>query len=361
MERFRASEMNYYEELGIGRNASNDEVRQAYKTLARLIHPDGQGDEKLRAMAELQMKRLNEILAILIDPENRRAYDDTLELGVARFQDQSTAPLPLALPLRRKPGRQGALRDEWLPLVVRHWFWVMIGALALVTVTVWYAVPQRARVGAAVVNSARTEPADHSPTPASKPEHQGHRSANAVARQTQVSAEAFSSRPPERPPQGQFARMPAAPTPEPVIAPDPAIPGMVTEAPKMQAQEGGSPFAGEWLYTPQVQEQKEPGGYRALYVEFVLDEQDGELVGTYRARYKVTNEAVSPVVLLYVRGKIQSGNQTNANWTSSTGAEGMLDLTLQGPGLLKVAWWTTKFGNQPALTSGNSLLIRQSP
>ena len=55
--------MNYYEELGVSCDCSTEELHRAYKTLARLMHPDGQVDEKLRAMAERQMTRLNEILA----------------------------------------------------------------------------------------------------------------------------------------------------------------------------------------------------------------------------------------------------------------------------------------------------------
>jgi len=45
--------MNYYEELGIRQDAALEEIRQAYKLLARLLHPDAQPDARLKAMAEV--------------------------------------------------------------------------------------------------------------------------------------------------------------------------------------------------------------------------------------------------------------------------------------------------------------------
>jgi curved DNA-binding protein CbpA len=73
--------MNYYEELGIARDASAGKIRQAYKMLARLVHPDAHSDEALKETAERQMRRLNAMLETLLDAEQRRAYDASLLEG----------------------------------------------------------------------------------------------------------------------------------------------------------------------------------------------------------------------------------------------------------------------------------------
>lgn len=67
--------MDYYEEFGIPRSASTEEIRRAYKSLVRLLHPDQIQDPDLKRLAEGQMKRINEIFAVLSDSDRRRAYD----------------------------------------------------------------------------------------------------------------------------------------------------------------------------------------------------------------------------------------------------------------------------------------------
>ena len=66
--------MNFYEEFGLSPSASAEEIAQAHKRLARLLHPDQLQDEDLRRLAECQMKRLNAIYAVLSDPQQRLAY-----------------------------------------------------------------------------------------------------------------------------------------------------------------------------------------------------------------------------------------------------------------------------------------------
>lgn len=68
---------NYYEILEINRNASQEIVEKAYKTLAKKYHPDLQEGDK-KSKYEEKLKIINEAYEVLCDPEKRKAYDATL-------------------------------------------------------------------------------------------------------------------------------------------------------------------------------------------------------------------------------------------------------------------------------------------
>jgi curved DNA-binding protein len=62
---------DYYQIMGIKRDASQDEIKRAYRKLARKYHPDVSKE----ADAELRFKELGEAYEVLKDPEKRAAYD----------------------------------------------------------------------------------------------------------------------------------------------------------------------------------------------------------------------------------------------------------------------------------------------
>ncbi len=63
---------DYYQVLGIKRNASDKEIKQAYRRLARKHHPDLNPDDKA---AEAKFKEINAAYQVLSDPEKRKKYD----------------------------------------------------------------------------------------------------------------------------------------------------------------------------------------------------------------------------------------------------------------------------------------------
>lgn len=63
---------NYYTILGVKRDASEKEIRQAYRRLARKYHPDVNPENK---RAETRFKEINEAYEVLSKPENRQKYD----------------------------------------------------------------------------------------------------------------------------------------------------------------------------------------------------------------------------------------------------------------------------------------------
>ena len=65
---------DYYETLGVSKTASEDDIRKAFRKLARQYHPDvAKGKDKARA--EDKFKEINEAYEVLSDPEKRRKYD----------------------------------------------------------------------------------------------------------------------------------------------------------------------------------------------------------------------------------------------------------------------------------------------
>ncbi|MBQ5872075.1 MAG: DnaJ domain-containing protein, partial [Bacteroidaceae bacterium] len=78
-----AEKRDYYEVLGVSKNASDAEIKAAYKKMAIKYHPDRNPDNK---EAEEKFKEAAEAYDVLHDPEKRQRYD---QFGFAGMNGQS--------------------------------------------------------------------------------------------------------------------------------------------------------------------------------------------------------------------------------------------------------------------------------
>lgn len=79
---------NYYEILGLKKNASAEDIKKAYKTLAIKWHPDrwANGTEEEKKIAEEKFKEINEANSVLSDPKKREEYDFSDSDGGSIFE-----------------------------------------------------------------------------------------------------------------------------------------------------------------------------------------------------------------------------------------------------------------------------------
>ena len=67
---------DYYKTLGVSKDASESEIKKAFRKLAQKHHPDAGGDEE-------KFKEINEAYEVLSDPQKRQVYDQFGSMGGA--------------------------------------------------------------------------------------------------------------------------------------------------------------------------------------------------------------------------------------------------------------------------------------
>lgn len=402
--------MNYYEELGVSETATVEEIRHAYKAMARLLHPDNQSDLTLRAAAERQMARLNGIVSVLVDTEQRRHYDEHLHASPAA---NSLAPNGISVKPHRvwtpapEPPYIPPRRFQLLRFAAQNWSWILTG-LVIAGASITFALtgnrPTVVREwNTAIENSLspRALDRDHPLTKGrgAKPESDHRRlseDASLTASRPQpvtvqpalpapmdVAPEPLrtsSANPPasnatERSTLSTTPPTPPSPVPVPVPAPPsaPASPAPSTSSP-MPAGSSSSvaaipsangtrplgtddPFSGRWFFT--AANNTPAGPFPTDSIELHLRNENGSLRGEYRAVYRVPDRSVAPEVAFDLEGRVPAGRMARLDWISSDSGRGLMDIVMRVSGELDVTWWTTQFGKRATLRSGKAILTKE--
>jgi hypothetical protein len=112
------ADVDYYRVLGVWPTATREEIRQAYRRLARRVHPDTNPRWKDSAAASQRMATLNEAYAVLADPVRRTAYDLQRQDGSAnRPRAPAQAARGQAQPRRASEETQEAARRRMTRVV----------------------------------------------------------------------------------------------------------------------------------------------------------------------------------------------------------------------------------------------------
>ena len=85
-----AEKRDYYEVLGVDKSATDQDLKRAYRKLAKKYHPDANPGNK---EAEEKFKEASEAYAVLSDKEKRAQYD---QLGMRRLRAEPVGPAVLA-------------------------------------------------------------------------------------------------------------------------------------------------------------------------------------------------------------------------------------------------------------------------
>ncbi|HWE50645.1 MAG TPA: J domain-containing protein [Bryobacteraceae bacterium] len=380
----RPGEINFYEELGVASDASPEEIRDAFRSLARLLHPDQQTDEQLKEIAERQMRKLNPIYAVLSDPERRRRYDEDL-------LDSYQGPIIINNAPPRSFHRLAG-RLAW------------VGAILLSAGLLFWLSSDSTTSGPQSLGRIENllDP------PASKPPSTPVESAaeinrlrgilrivvaerdSAIRELSSLRGTASGKDAPSAPnaalsstPLPAFVPPPAAahhedrpstmtamtelPSPPHIPMAAPLV--LKTESPALEAKLDAARIpapaprhrlAGFWFYVKPAQGQKNKNQtlYPPEYIEAVITEDNGVLHGKYRSRFQIVDRAISPEVNFSFSGT-PNGPSIVCPWTGPGGARGELTLRMVSENSIKVEWTASELGTQQGLISGTAVLTRK--
>ncbi len=379
--------MDFYEELGVTRSASPEEIRHAWKRLARLFHPDVQGDAELRSTAELQMRRLNYMVEILSDPRRRRQYDVSLH--------RLSHPFPFTPPPPPPPPEQPWLR-RLIHFDGKAVVWLIAGALSAGGVLFLLgkdepAIPNDAAVvesgsatasraqGAAPVDKAVSAAPVHLPPAAAPADDELDR-----LNPSEQTPATDASNPPQPAPAAvpvpapiehktlppikpitvaRVERKKVVPEPRkaPAVKPEHAHPVIAESRPvpvvsRDHLHETG--LSGLWrLRNAPTNIPK--GAFAAERVEVSIRERSGQIYGTYNGKYSVPEQVASSTVAFQFTGPMDA-KATKMAWFSPDGNSGEISLHPLSKDSLEVVWVATHITRHGILASGRAILARSN-
>ena len=155
---------------------------------------------------------------------------------------------------------------------------------------------------------------------------------------------------PTRPPPATAGAPPAATAPPAA----PAAPATAVQPPA--TPEAPPALAGDWFFLPAAETGK--NGYSPEFIELRLSENQGVIRGRYRARYRVTDRAISPNVAFQFEGRTAAEGGV-LPWRGAGGAQGEIRLRLLANGKLEVEWAAAHLGDDLELISGAATLVRK--
>ena len=317
--------MSYYDDFGIPPNASPEQIRETYRLLVRLLHPDQHTDPALKRAAEVQMRRFNQAYAVLADPDRRRQYDAELHAPPER-------PAPLVI---RTPN----------PVVVRTqlqsglllWIGAAIISLGLLF---WLSTQESRRSESQILGAEQEKP---QPPPPKR-----------IVIEPQP-ARASVTPVPQHAPEVQPLPQVQPVTPPAYVPPTFASPQLPAPEPAHVFQ---SRYAGFWAYPHEKNFQRQSGQYPPQFIEASISEQDGSIHGKYRARYYVSDRPISPNVNFEFEGKPEGG-VVKLPWHGEGGSQGQLEIKLLSGDEMELIWRATDFGQVLGLASGTAVLMRR--
>jgi hypothetical protein len=375
----RAGEIDYYEELGVERNAAPEAIRDSFRALVRLLHPDQQTDENLKLIAEKQMRKVNRIYAVLSDPERRRRYDEMLD-------EEFVPPTIVFNPATNITAKALITRIVWIGLA-------MLG----VALVIWIATdppagpvfgPETrstsasndhpaipAKQTAAMAPSALTKPDEREAAAGAPDEINRLKAELRFARQERDEAKKELARLQTVQPTTERTAVTAGPAPAQPSSPLPSVaelaaphlaPAPVRTGPqslpvfKNLKLPGSDPhqFAGFWYFARTAQTPKNKNLYPPEFIEAVLTEANGVVHGKYRSRYQIVDRAISPDVNFEFSGS-PSGGVITCQWIGQGGAKGQLVVHMADENNIKVDWTANEMGTVQGLASGTATLARR--